>query len=439
MLIEKFLAHIAEKHPYLNEKKILVACSGGKDSVVLAHLIAHGKFEFGLAHCNFSLRGGESDEDELFVENLSKKFGVPFYSERFDTSLYAKDKKISIQMAARELRYAWFDEIRTHFGYDYVLTAHHLDDDLETFLINLSRGTGIRGLSGIPPKSENVVRPLLPFSRQEILAFAKRHQLYWREDSSNEKNDYLRNALRNQVIPEFKKAASNILEGFSKTHHHLLDSQLLVEDYMALVYNLAVTENFDGYTIHIEKLRELPNTNALLYEMLHPFHFTAWNDVFSLLKAQSGKTILSPTHKLTKDRGVLLLTERAYAEEISEVEIPENTTIIRTPIKLRFEEVRKLANPDNNNSCLVAKEKLTFPLRLRKWKEGDAFQPFGMRGKKKLSKFFKDEKVSLVAKANVYVLCDSDDQIVWVVGYRMDDHFKVEPTTETILKITYLS
>jgi tRNA(Ile)-lysidine synthase len=436
MLIENFKEHLSKNFPFVSGKKLLIACSGGLDSVTLAHLVHLCGYEYALAHCNFKLREGESDEDERFVEDLSKKYDVPFFSQTFDTVNVAKENKLSIQMAARELRYAWFEEIRSSFGYDYILTAHHRNDDFETFLINLSRGTGIRGLTGIPERLGFVLRPLLAFTRDQLLDFSKKKKLYWREDSSNAKKEYLRNALRHNVIPDFIKAHPKVLSGFSNTVEHLKDSQALIEDYMALVYNLAVTENFNGYSIHIEKLQQLPNTKALLYEMLHPFNFTAWNDIYDLLTAQPGKSVFSPTHRLTKDRGVLLLTTKDSDGEILPVTISKDIKEVQTPIHLVFEEVSSI-DVINNKVCHVAREKLTYPLLLRKWREGDFFYPFGMKGKKKLSKFFKDEKVSLVAKANIYVLC-SNDKIVWVVGFRMDDRFKVDSETQDILKISYL-
>jgi tRNA(Ile)-lysidine synthase len=257
--------HIDQTFSALRDKKIILACSGGLDSVVLAHLLKQLDFNFCLAHCNFNLRGDESDGDAAFVASLATLLQVPFYEEAFDTKAFAKDHTISTQMAARELRYEWFEQLRKQIKFDLIATAHHADDVLETVLINLSRGTGIRGLTGIPEETETLIRPLLPFSRDEVLRFAKKAEFFWREDSSNAATDYLRNELRHRVIPPYKKASKNVLKGVRNTITHLQASEQLVADYMVLLYNLLVTETVDGYEIDITKLGDLPNHGAVLY------------------------------------------------------------------------------------------------------------------------------------------------------------------------------
>jgi len=418
-MLSDLKTHIDANLAFLKKAKVLVACSGGVDSVVLSHLLKTLRVDIALAHCNFSLRNKESDEDETFVLDLADKLSVPVFTETFDTRKYAKQTKQSTQMAARELRYQWFEQLRNTLQYDYIVTGHHADDDLETFLINLSRGSGIRGLTGIPEINDYVIRPFLNFSEDEIVKYAKTHGLYWREDSSNVKTDYLRNKLRHKVIPQLKEATPAILTSLRKTQHHLTESQSLVEDYMALVYNLAITENFDGYSLHIKKLEELPNTHALLYELLHPFGFTDFRAVVDLLTAQPGKQVLSGTHRITKDRGVLLLTEIPTEKKSKPILISEDQQKVEGPITLLFCEVDDIQKSDKN-TIYVDKDQLDFPLTLRKWEKGDVFQPFGMKGKKKLSKLFKDEKVSLINKEKLYVLCSGTD-IVWVIGLRPDD------------------
>lgn len=433
-MLQIFKEHIDTHFSFLKDKKLLVACSGGVDSVVLSFLLKKSRFNIGLAHCNFSLRGKDSDGDETFVIDWADKLSIPVFTETFNTKEFAKDHKLSTQMAARELRYHWFYEILKDFKYDYLATGHHADDDLETFFINLSRGSGLQGLTGIPKINETVIRPLLLFSRSEIVAFAKENKLTWREDSSNASTEYLRNKLRHDVLPEYKNATEGVLQNFQKTQKYLKDSQDLVEDYMALVYNLAVTENFDGYTLHIEKLQELPHTEAVLYQLLHPFGFTDWEVVPELLKAQSGKQVFSTTHRLLKDRNVLLLTKITSEEQIDEILIKKNIKKIEIPLQIEFIPIDKIGYIDNS-VIYVDKDKLQYPLKLRKWRKGDAFQPFGMKGKKKLSKFFKDEKLSLVAKEKIWVLC-SDSEIIWIIGHRADERFKVTSKTTDILKIT---
>lgn len=435
-MLEKLKIHIDTHLSFLHEKKLLVACSGGMDSVALADLLKKLNFTIALAHCNFSLRGSESDEDETFVLNLADKYSIPIFTETFETERFASEHKMSIQMAARELRYQWFEEIANDFKFDYVLTGHHADDDLETFFINLSRGTGLRGLTGIPEVNDQIIRPLKPFSRNEILEYAKKEKLYWREDSSNSKTDYLRNKIRLEVLPNYKKIGDTVVKSFQKTQENLLASQSLVEDYMALISNLVMKVVDGGYSIDIQKLQELPNTKALVYELLFPFGFTAWDDISDLLEAQSGKQIFSNSHRLIKDRDVLLVTEIVVKEFPEEYLISEDEKEITFPINLMLNATDKIGSVDAN-TIYVDKDKIQFPLQLRKWREGDIFFPFGMKGNKKLSKFFKDEKLSLMAKEKIWLLLSEQD-VIWVIGLRADDRFKVTPKTENILKINSL-
>lgn len=433
-MLTHFKKNIETNFSFLIGKKLLIACSGGLDSVVLTQLMKSLNFEIALAHCNFSLRGKESDGDEMFVIGLAKSLEIPVFAETFDTKKFAKTHKVSTQMAARDLRYNWFAEILKDFKYDYLLTAHHLDDDLETFFINLSRGTGLNGLTGIPKENNKIIRPLLNFSRQEILKFADENNLKWREDSSNKKTDYLRNKLRLDVLPQFKETSESVLKNFQKTQKNLQASQNLIEDYMALVYKLVVSEGVDSYKINIQKIKELPHTEALLYELLNSFGFTEWDDVSNLLDAQTGKQVFSKTHILLKNRTELVLTEIS-SEKINE-EFLVSEEGITSPIILKIEPSKYIGETEKN-LIYVSSEKLNFPLKLRKWSSGDTFQPFGMNGKKKLSKFFKDEKISLNEKEKIWLLLN-EEKIVWIIGHRMDERFKVTENTKEILKITCL-
>ena len=435
-LLTNFKNHISNTFPALKGKKILIACSGGLDSVVLSRLFKELNYDISLAHCNFSLRGKESDEDEKFVILLADKLSIPIFNKKFNTKAYKIKHKLSTQVAARQLRYQWFEEVCTEHSFDYLATAHHLDDDLETFLINLSRGTGLRGLIGIPLINDKIIRPFLNFPRADILQYAKEKNSPWREDSSNQTSDYLRNKLRIEVIPRLKEVDHNLLNGFHQTQKYLNDSMALVNDYMALIKNLVVDETEDGFEIDVLKLQDLPNTNALLYELLAPFGFTAWDDISDLLTAQSGKQIFSESHRILKNRKSLLLVENSFVHNEETYTIKESDTGIDTPINLIIEQVDKTSDYTPSIVYLDL-QKLNFPLQLRKWREGDSFYPFGMKGKKKLSKFFKDEKLSLVAKEKTWVLT-SGNHIVWIVGMRSDHRFKVENQTKKILKITVL-
>ena len=423
-LLTNFKNHISNTFPALKGKRILIACSGGLDSVVLSRLFKELNYDISLAHCNFSLRGKESDEDENFVILLADKLSIPIFNKKFNTKAYKIKHKLSIQVAARQLRYQWFAEVCAEHSFDYLATAHHLDDDLETFLINLSRGTGLKGLIGIPLINDKIIRPFLNFPRADILQYAKENNCPWREDSSNQTSDYLRNKLRIEVIPRLKEVDHNLLNGFHQTQKYLNDSMALVNDYMTLIKNLVVSETEDGFEIDVLKLQDLPNTNALLYELLAPFGFTAWDDLSDLLTAQSGKQIFSESHRILKNRKSLLLVENNFVHNKATYTIKESDTGIDIPINLKIERVDKILGYTPSIVYLDV-QKLSFPLQLRKWREGDSFYPFGMKGKKKLSKFFKDEKLSLIAKEKTWVL-SSGNQIVWIVGMRSDHRFKVE-------------
>ena len=433
ILLNQFGKKIKTDFPFLQGKKLLIACSGGVDSVVLATLIRELNFEMALAHCNFSLRGKESDGDEIFVIGMAKRMEIPVFAETFDTLAFSHQNGVSTQMAARTLRYEWFNSLLRNFRYDYLLTAHHLDDDLETFFINLSRGTGISGLLGIPAINSKTVRPLLSFSREEIMVFAQKKGLKWREDSSNQKSDYLRNKLRLELLPQFKSLSNTTLENFKKTKNNLTATRNLVEDYMSIIYKLVITEAADHYKINIGKLKELPHPQAILYELLNVFGFTEWENIVDLLDAQTGKQVLSKSHRLIKNREELILGQRDFHENDQSYPVTENG--LEFPIKLDFQIVDKVGKL-NQNQIYIDREKANFPMTLRRWREGDYFFPFGMDGKKKLSKYFKDEKMSLMEKEAIWLL-ESENHIVWIVGFRMDERFKVENTTERILQISY--
>ncbi|MFD2823775.1 tRNA lysidine(34) synthetase TilS [Lacinutrix iliipiscaria] len=434
-MFQTFQKHINQNLPFLQESKLLIAISGGLDSVVLTHLCHQAKLNFALAHCNFNLRGKESDADEEFVLQLAEDLDVEVFIENFDTETYAETNKLSIQMAARELRYHWFYELSHQLQFDYVLTAHHADDNLETFLINLSRGTGLDGLTGIPEVNENIVRPLLEFPRKALEDYAKNNNLKWREDSSNASIKYLRNKLRHEVIPKLKEVNAELLQNFKHTQHYLQASKSLVEDAVIRVQKKVVSVEGNTIKFNIKKLQKYSNSKLYLYELLKPFNFTAWNDVYHLLEAQSGKQVFSETHRLLKDRTHLLLTE-IYSEENHEaIQISEDDKLKNIPLgQLTFETVKQI-HEHNKSTLYVDKDLLNFPLYVRPWQKGDYFYPFGMQNKKKLSKFFKDEKYSLIEKEQTLVLCSGED-VIWIINKRSDNRYRVSEKTKQILKIT---
>lgn len=431
-MIEKLQNYIQNHLSLLHGKKLLLAVSGGVDSMVLVDIFYKLKFEIAVANCDFQLRGEESHLDSAFVETYCAKNAIPFFVKKFETKEFAEINKTSIQQAAREMRYDWFYELLATEGYDYILTAHHADDNLETFLINLSRGTGLEGLTGIPQQNEKIIRPLLPFSRLEIENHAKENDLQWREDSSNASDKYVRNKIRHHIVPILKEINPNFLASFQKTQNYLQNSSKLIEDVAQTAFKEIVEEKENNLYIHISKLLALTNYKSYLYQWLKKYSFTAWEDIYDLVHAQSGKHILGSTHRILKDREYLLVSP------ITEVNTPEfyihdGENTIEFPIILSFCNLDYISEP-SKSIIFVDKETLKFPLKIRKWQEGDYFYPSGMTGKKKVSKYFKDEKFSLVAKEKTWLLC-SDNQIVWIIGHRPDSRFIANKKTQHLLKI----
>jgi tRNA(Ile)-lysidine synthase len=434
-MLSTFQNHIQTNFNYLKEKKLLLAISGGIDSMVLLHLFHKLEFDITVAHCNFSLRDAESDTDEDFVKSTCEALKIPYYIQKFDTKQFASDYKLSIQLAARKLRYDWFSELLSEQKLDYVLTAHHLDDEIETFLINFTRGTGLEGLTGIPAKNENVIRPLLKFSRDEIESFAKENNIKWREDSSNASVKYLRNKLRHDVVPILKELNPSFMHSFQNTLENLKQSQSLVDDASRIVYRKVVQEEENQKKINLSELKQLENYEAYLYQWLKPLGFTAWDDIYDLVNAQSGKQVFSADYLLLKDRNDLIVTTRDFGNQIS-YKIEKTNLQVNIPLKLTLCNIGYISNL-NSNCIFVDEDKISFPLTIRKWQEGDVFYPSGMQGKKKVSKYFKDQKFSLINKQNQWLLC-SNDEIVWIINQRADQRFLADDNTKNILKIETL-
>ncbi|MBT8184301.1 MAG: tRNA lysidine(34) synthetase TilS, partial [Eudoraea sp.] len=340
-MLAKFKKHIEDKFPELLESSMLLACSGGVDSVVLVHLCESIKLNYAIAHCNFRLRGEESDKDEKLVEELANKFGVEYHVTHFDTIGYVNKNKVSVQMAARELRYAWFAELMAEKHYDYVVTAHHADDTLETFIINLSRGTGIEGLMGIPASSSTVMRPLLIFSRKDILDYAREKNIIWREDPSNEDLKYLRNKIRHQIVPVLKELHPTFDKNFAKTLEHLAGTSSLVDQHIQDLKNEFFQVQEGHIRISVASLRALRPLKPYIYAIFRDYGFTAWDDVLGLLTSGSGKELRSATHRLIKDREVLLLEPLASKRSFEEEYFIDDANA-RLPIKLELETVDKM-------------------------------------------------------------------------------------------------
>lgn len=436
-MLAKLQEHLDKTLPFLKEKKLLIAVSGGMDSVVLLYLLKQLDYNITIAHCNFNLRADESDGDEKFIRDYAIKNNIKIFVTNFNTELFASDNKLSIQVAARKLRYVWFEQLLQEKHLDYLLTAHHLDDSIETFLINFTRGTGLEGLTGIPQQNDNIIRPLLPFTRNEIENFAKENNILWREDSSNASDKYFRNKLRHDIIPILKSLNPAFSDSFLQTILNLQQSQSLVNDASVLVYKKIVTEREGQKHINIDQLKRLPNYEAYLYQWLSPFGFTAWNDIYNLIDAQSGKQVLSASYRLLKNREVLILEPlKQIDKQIYEIE--EGITEVNEPLTIKLQTVDAISPDYTKNTIFVNNNLIKFPLFVRKWQEGDYFYPLGMNGqKKKVSKYFKDEKMSLSEKENTWLLC-SENKVVWIVGKRADERFKADDTTNLILKIEVL-
>lgn len=430
----KFKEHLTRFFSFLEDKKLLLAISGGLDSMVMLHLFQKLNFKIAIAHCNFQLRGLESFGDQKFIQEYASANDIQLFVTQFDTLAFANDYKLSTQVAARELRYNWFYELIATQGFDTILTAHHADDNLETFLINLTRGTGIDGLTGIPSQNDSIIRPLLPFSRQEILTYANENNIQWREDSSNASDKYLRNKIRHNLVPLLKELNPDFLDSFQKTQAYLQESAAMVEDAAGMVFQQVVSQNDDVYEIELKKLLQLPNYKSYLYQWLKDFGFTAWEDIYELVYSLSGKQIFSSEYRLIKDRETLILSPLIEEFDKSEYFIKKGIQEVNIPIKLSFSMVES-CTVVNNSIIFVDDDKLSYPLTIKRWSEGDVFYPFGMNGKsKKVSKFFKDEKLSIVDKEKVWILF-SKEQIVWIIGMRQDERFKVDSITKNILKI----
>lgn len=433
-MLQEFQHHIHTRFPFLRNKKLLVAVSGGVDSVVLTHLLYRLKFHITLAHCNFKLRGAESDADEAFVKAWAEKLSVAVHIRSFNVPEYAEAHTLSVQMAARELRYRWFSSLLATLPCDVLLTAHHADDALETFIINLSRGTGLEGLTGIPGQNRNIIRPLLPFSKADLLDYAEKNRLAWREDSSNSTDKYLRNTIRHRIIPELKALHPAFPTNFQKTLGYLSGSSALVQQHIFALKKDLFQKEDDTYKISVARLAVLDPPEPYLYELFKEFGFTGGRDIASILHAPSGKQLFSGTHRLLKDRDYIYIKALSKSIPSPEVTIGENTRLLTAPVSLTIEEVEGITDTVPH-ILYVDKEKLKFPLTVRKWKKGDYFYPFGMQGRKKVSKFFKDEKYSMFAKEDQWLLCSGDD-IVWVVGKRADQRYGISKNTGKILKIT---
>lgn len=433
-MLDKVKRYIADNKLFEQSDKLLVGLSGGADSMALLNVLIELKYDCFAAHCNFHLRGEESDKDQLYVEDWCNVNNIPLITVDFDTTKYAADNKISIEMAARELRYGWFERVRKEHDADYIAVGHHLNDSIETFLLNLIRGTGISGLSGIAPKNGRVVRPLLSVSREEIEEYLDGKATNFRVDSTNLEDIYTRNFVRLNLLPSLEKINPSINDAIARTSKNLSEVEKVYRHVMEKDIKVVLLDN----VIDIEKLKQTISPQSVLFEILFPLGFSpsSIEDVLDSIDATPGKVFYSPSHRLIKDR-IFFLIDKLSTNEVENrtFTINKGNTHIDLPLDMSFDVKPYPVDITKSPKYLyLDADLITYPLVLRKWQLGDWFVPFGMKGRKKLSDFFTDQKFSIKDKEDVWILVSGED-IVWVVGHRSDDRFRVTPKTKNILVI----
>ena len=440
-MLEQFEKYIKENNLCTPGDRILLGVSGGVDSMVMMDLFLQKKYRIGIAHCNFQLRGKESEDEQKFVERVASQKKIRFYTKNFETEDFARENSMSVQMAARELRYHWFDEIKLKYGYQYIAIGHNLDDVVETFFINLNRGTGIRGLTGIKPVFGDIIRPILFASRKEILDYAEIRNLEFREDSSNIDTKYIRNKIRHNILPEFNRINPDFSKILIETIERLRDAEIFLDNSIEKIKSdLIIVQSSNRILIDIDKLKILKPVNTVLFEIIKDFgfNFKTVKSIISSLSDTSGKKFYSKTHRIIKDRSYLIVTDIEKIDYTA-IKIKADVAEIATPVSLSFNRFKRPENyhiPEETKYAVLDFNKIKYPLELRKWKQGDRFKPLGMNHFKKLSNFFIDYKFSIPEKEAVWIITSGED-IIWVVNHRIDDRFKVDNDTKNILVIEY--
>lgn len=443
-LLEQFIGSIKQQNLFHPKDKLLLAVSGGVDSVVLCELCKQAGYDFKIAHCNFQLRGGESERDEQFVRGLGKRYSADVMVNKFDTENYAAENKLSIQEAARNLRYAWFEELilsrESEVGSKfsrYLLTAHHGDDNIETVMMNFFRGTGLHGLTGIPVTNKYIKRPLLDFTKEELLAFVKDNNLGFVEDSSNQSSKYTRNFFRNELLPAISKVYPQVNDNLQNNIQRFKEIENLYQLSVGELKKKMCMQVGNELHIPVNKLMQY-NNKAMIYEIIHPYSFLEKqvDEVMKLAKSESGKYISSPDDqfRIIKHRKWFIICPTKSLESKNIVIESEDKNVLFSLGNLSIENTSNLKPSTSNKIVTFDSKEIKFPLLLRKWKTGDYFYPLGMKKKKKVARFLIDSKLSKTEKENVWVL-ESKQRICWIVGYRIDDRFKITNNTKEVLKI----
>jgi tRNA(Ile)-lysidine synthase len=439
MNINGLTKFIETKKLFSRDDQILLAVSGGIDSMVMSHMFQQAGYRFAIVHCNFGLRGKESDGDAEFVSKLAKQMKVLYFSEKFDTATIAARHGISVQMAARDLRYQWFEQIRKENNFTFIATAHHLDDQAETFLLNLIRGTGIAGLHGIPLKNGAVIRPMMFAFRKDIEQYATENQVKFRSDLSNHETKYLRNKLRHEIIPLLCSINPKFSKGLADSIRRISEFEEIGN--LALDHwreDLLISNNTDK-VIDIQHLINIEPAELYAWALFSPFGFneTQVVNILSCISKDSSKVFSSSTHRLVKERDKIVISSIKPPLMAKPVKIGHfvHKKNLHRPIPICFQRIREIGSyeiPATGEIASLDFDKLQFPLILRKWQKGDTFFPLGMRKRKKLSDFFIDQKFSLNDKEKAWLLCSGKD-IVWIVGHRIDHRYRVTASTKEIL------
>lgn len=425
--VEQFL-----KEHQVDGNQLLLACSGGVDSMVLLHLFQELGFKPALAHCNFLLRAKDSDEDEEFLRQYSQAHHLQFFTKKFDTSAFAEKRGISTQMAARELRYDFFEQLLVQHKLKHLAIAHHADDSVETILLNLGRGTGLSGLAGILHQAGKIIRPLHRCFRSEIVSYAYKNNLKWREDASNQKVDYQRNYIRHRVVPRYREAFPSFENSIQKSLAYLDEDRELFKHLVADQLDQLLKFENDTELLDIAKLTKSKHVKALLRHWLMPKSRFDLEAIYHSLSAESGAYFKAGNYELVRDRTHLILKPTGSPEP-SEFLINETDSAIDQPISMQMEKlaVENFSLDPAKTAAALDFDQLQFPLKLRRWKNGDRFYPFGMKGAKKLSDYFVDRKYSLFDKQEAWLLCSGDD-IVWIVNERIDNRYCITDKTKTV-------
>jgi len=435
---KRFKSFIEENQLIQPKAKILLAVSGGVDSMVMLHLFHECGYNFAVAHCNFSLRGAESDADEQLVRDITTKLGVQLFVTRFNTIAYSQEREISIQVAARELRYSWFESVCHDNDFQLVAVAHNKNDIAETILINLCRGTGLRGLTGIKPITNGIIRPLLFALRQQIEEYADINGISYRTDSSNSNTKYARNRIRHNILPEMEQINEGVIENLYGTSLFLSESWQAIEKLNNEFKNEVLSVLGDELHYSIEKLLAYPFKQIFLVEELTELGFPASMviDIEKSLLTQSGKTFYASEYMLIRDRESLIVSP-IKTNQTFEVEIDQNTSSINEPIALEISVIDSIENftiPKSTSVGVFSFDKILFPLKLRPWREGDWFIPFGMKGRKKISDFLIDQKIPIHQKQDIYVI-ESNGDIIWVVGHRIDNRYRISENSNKVFLV----